>query len=846
MVEIKKISIRRKVYQLGIQKKYTYTRTYKVKQKKPMEKLQETLQRTFKNWTARKPEEQKPSTPAPGGFNKIIVGGTVLLAALLLLSAWIYFTLQTPQGPQPSVVAVEPRMENEVLAAGTITAGDRTEQQYVGYVTLQTTVHGVTSGRVNITPYAEELPSEIFVLVSERTQADGYNAFMQALRAQLGQRKKSISEITVRELEQAPEGAIVLVPSGNIPKELLGIESQTHVTQLMDRGFVIVYIGLPFTSMLDGRVNIPTPRTVQDELGFRFVEGRAEQQSTGEFALYQPLYSVVGANARTVYGSVSVIQRGDGAILFLPQTLDGGWRQDMNAAAQDVARLIFETRWTEPATASKGYAFNISEEMVHRFFTEPVEQTEGSVKIDFEAFGENGDLLQQEFIVLPLQKKARGELYIADGFATTPTYLSGEPVRMNARLNEPQPGARFLFLSVENASGQMGELVSRGEVNLVGEILFDVPIQLDTGEYIASIVDDENYVYAQTYLKVASVDIIYRGERSGQYMFEIVKGNEEVRLDGTVRVDDGEYGEYAFTDTSEISIDLMPVTGGENLPYGEHYFTFTLGEVERTMTVNRSRPTTFFDNPFFLVIVVLSIAIVGGGLYFARKEQSSYQLDIPDFPPISHTKIPLRSETVLSLFEKVNENYRWKTTPLTVAELKSGFKSTFYKGKPIFISDYNMEYVLDQLAGRQLVEEFLNYYAPLDWTKKSGNSIRYLCLFRKLRDIFVNNAVPFTPRGEGKDYDTKITIVGQEMYVHLFESPQPDAVSPLVAHVLSTVSQGIGIIVFRDIQEKRTFQSILASTSPALLTLKMEVEGGTVMLRTLEEFEGMVRDLKGL
>ena len=141
MVEIKKISIRRKVYQLGIQKKYTYTRTYKVKQKKPMEKLQETLQRTFKNWTARKPEEQKPSTPAPGGFNKIIVGGTVLLAALLLLSAWIYFTLQTPQGPQPSVVAVEPRMENEVLAAGTITAGDRTGRQDSSYTKNQKTTH---------------------------------------------------------------------------------------------------------------------------------------------------------------------------------------------------------------------------------------------------------------------------------------------------------------------------------------------------------------------------------------------------------------------------------------------------------------------------------------------------------------------------------------------------------------------------------------------------------------------------------------------------------------------------------------------------------------------------------
>ena len=222
----------------------------------------------------------------------------------------------------------------------------------------------------------------------------------------------------------------------------------------------------------------------------------------------------------------------------------------------------------------------------------------------------------------------------------------------------------------------------------------------------------------------------------------------------------------------------------------------------------------------------------------------------PDpFPPVVRRKIPLSSDTILSIFGRVNESYRWKNTPLTLTEVKNGFKEIYFEGKPIYITDYNAEYLLDTMIGKGKILQSLGYYGPLSWEKQTGKTMTYLAMMRKLRDICVNNAIPFTQLGESKDADSEITVVGQQMFLHFFErsSELDDAsLAKLVRKVLSTIDKGITIVLFKNDLKKRNFITLLDSPSRAQLLLKLEVENRSVLLLTMDELENMIKELKNV
>jgi hypothetical protein len=218
-------------------------------------------------------------------------------------------------------------------------------------------------------------------------------------------------------------------------------------------------------------------------------------------------------------------------------------------------------------------------------------------------------------------------------------------------------------------------------------------------------------------------------------------------------------------------------------------------------------------------------------------------VDIPDFPPVARTKIPLPSDTVLGVLAKVNENYRWQSTPLTPSEIKNGFKDLFYKGKPIYVTDYNVEYLLNELEKKRRVKESLGYYGLVQWEESSRHSINYLAMMRRLRDICVNNAVPFTSLGESGTADSEVTVAGQQMFLHFYEKGDQ---RPMLKKALETIGKGITIILFRNEAEKNEFVGIMHSPSVAPLMLKMEADNGSVQMLAADEFEKMLIEFKAM
>ena len=430
-----------------------------------------------------------------------------------------------------------------------------------------------------------------------------------------------------------------------------------------------------------------------------------------------------------------------------------------------------------------------------------------------------------------------------------PTNITNNLVRMNAQLLEPTAAQPSMFLVMTDINGTEVQSFPQGNVNVQADRSFDVPVYVDRGEYIVKLIDDRNRLYAQTYMKVVSIDIEYKGFSTAKpslYTFAVMMDGSPISLgEVTLEVDGGSYGTYTFEDVSTIRVDVSEYTGGESLPLGKHTFEFTSGGLEVVVPVEHVRPRTIFDDPLFWVVILLTLGIVGVGVVFARQESVYYSVDIPDFPPVARTRIPLSPDVVLSIFEKVNENYRWKNTPLSPTEIKNGFKDIFYKGRSVYITDYNVEYLLDELEKKGSIKGALDYYGLTTWEERTKRSMDYLAMMRRLRDICVNNAIPFTGMEESKEADSVITVVGQQMFLHFFDrSADP---KELLRKMLSTIGTGITIIMFKSEADKGVFRLLINSSSSTVpMILKMESESKSLLFLTTEELEQMLIEFKAM
>ncbi len=862
MVDLGQLKIKKKTYNFEVKRRFQNVRSYKVIQKPPLEvmkdKFKEFLSRKKKPRKSYRPKaEAKPVAPPPtvAGFNIIVVVAFVFIALIVLGIGLLFLTAAgagvTPEF-QPQVE--KPDMENIILEAEIFTSGERGTVNHQASLLLDYQTKNVNNYSVTITAYSEEIPSEVYVLRSEYREASQYSEFLRLLRSNLSQRKMVLNEITISELETMPDGAIVVVPSGFVPKEILGFDSTMNMDDIANRGIIIVYIGQSFSRMFNGSDVVNTPKDPLKELPVVFNEN-APIASTGGFNLFQPLYQVVPRSqwrGSMAYGSVSILKKGTGAFVFLPQTLDGGWRgaEGPAEAASDVARIIFETPWAQPIGQPKSYAFTEDKDLTSTryLFSNPFEGNRSALKVEYTASSEALDIPLRETQYISVSKKQLGDLYVEGGVKQVSTNITDEPVRLNAIFREPEPGRPNMYLSIADIYGNEIESLPQGNLDAQGRPNFDLNVYLDRGEYMVRALDNEGKLYAQSYLKVVSIDIVYRpgvGRSPSVYTFDILMDGQPLSLgEVQVSVNKGTHGTYQFADVSRISVDVGPYTGGSPLDYGSHEFAFTAGNFKTSLTVDRIRPYSIFTDLKFYFVIFFTVGIVGVGVIFAKQDIVYYSIDIPDFPPVARAKIPMASATILSIFPKVNENYRWKNSPLTISEIKNGFKDLFAGGRPLFITDYNVEFLLHEFERRGLVKESMGYYGLKEWENSSKHSIEYLAMLRRLRDICVNNATPFTGLGESSVADSEVTVVGQQMFLHFYDRASDP--SPFFSRVLSSVGQGITMIIFRNASDRYAFQEVLSSPSAAAVTAKMELEGGSLQLLTFEEFEQTVRELKGM
>ncbi|MGV8176871.1 MAG: hypothetical protein ACP5NX_03660 [Candidatus Bilamarchaeaceae archaeon] len=855
MAELRKIGkIRRSSYRFSIKRRFSHVKRYRAKEVPLMKRFLDGLKKGRQAAVSGKAPSGKPrisvsdEPQAPKGtplFLKIAVLVLLLMVVGIAGIGLLALSLPAQGGHVTTRVMADPELSLSPQGGGVTAYGDESFGAYAGYLNAILNTRDMADANARFSIYDTRISNEVFILVSQRDQAQNYEAFKANMKRILSQRKIPMNEIDLEQLKTLPKDAIIIVPSGVIPEELL--TGDTRLQNLLSKGCVVIYMGLPFDRMLTKeKITVSTPQAVLSQMPLTFEKGGG---ASNGISLYQPLYRVGGA--ASLYGSLSMLNYYGGTLVFFPETLDGGWRDNATGtaaefAAEDVAKVISGMAWVSPVS-SAGISLTGMETGVPKTIALGVFPSSSEKYVLIQAEGR--DINEEpvyETRIARITRLSRGDIYVYPGSVVLPSPLSGEKLRLTVRLAEPKAYTEDISVEVLKDGKAVDKITFPQSMSTQGQVGVNYDADLAMGDYILRAVNPDGRIFAEGFLSISNISIAdpYYDRASESYVFRLTStsGQPVSAKSITVVADDGKLGRYSSPGGDSISINLVHATGSKELPPGAHVFQFEVNGQEFTKRYEVRASSSMFTEPWFLAGVGLALLVFVAGLLLRRGDISMYQLDIPDFPALEKNKIPVTVSQMLAIFRKVNEAYQWERTPLTLGEVKNGFvASVDFKGQQVYISDYNLSYILERLGKKGLVKESLGYYSPAEWEKESGESAEFLSMFRRLRDIGVNNAVPFTQKGEAKDCDSILDILGQEISVFMYYKGREKQMLELM---LGSVHKGISIVVFANDDEKMAFMNSLHSSSGVKTYLKMEIDGGDVHAMTFDELEKFVKEMK--
>jgi hypothetical protein len=852
-----KIRIAKKAFVFDVRKKFAATRTFAVKKKPetPAEGIKDTLlemlssRKRTPSPNAKDGEGQKAANkeeaPAQGkkppSTVKLVMGISAGLFLLFLLIVGLIVLQYGGAGgappPSPSELFMSDYSFN-VIQSRILSTGQSDKLSRAAYFLVGLDSSNLSRANFSVSLYSEKPVTQVFMLDYPKESADTYLAFYSKLSSKLGNIGIPLNEIGVESLSSLPEGALLIIPTGYFPSELLGLDGGLDYKDLLRQGVDIVYIGMPFDSTALDHTG-STVRVGNADIIF----ARNKPDSSDGFLLFDAQYSASpgkdgsseGMQSQPMlYGSVSSVKLEKGSIMFIPQLLDGGWASDPESAAIDITRLVYEENWLAPMASGSYTLYKPKGTDVLSVFTSQFQRDSAFARISASVNDTNG-AKSRRFIVTRVEKAQLGDLTPRD-LQTVPFYLSGTKTRLNLVLREPDdtPVKLYVGMYKDGSELQRSEF-ELGLTNPTIEKSVDFQVNSEPGRYVVMVVDATGKVYAATMLTVIDLDIDlqYANWQKGQFNFTLSSAGKpispyslSVTLDGK---GEQQYSQSMLSKTSTAT-KLEYAYSGKISP-GNHKFTFFAGAWDKNFYADYFQRKNFWDNPVVLVLGVVSLLVFILGTILRRPEVLRYGLDIPDFPALSTIKIPLKRETVLEIFDNVNAGYSWRWMPLRAEELKSGFRKLTYNGKPILIGDFNLERVLAKLREEGAVKDELDYWGKTEWEKQSRHSIRYLMVYRILRNVFVNNAVKFSKLDAIPECDVKAVVGNEEIYLHIMEEPRERAVH----RALATVGKGHTIIVFKTREEAEDFRRALNSPSKLAVALKMEVNSRNIMLLPVKE-----------
>ena len=777
----------------------------------------------------------------------------ILIAILLIIGvvgilAIFYLASGGVKPPAP----INTSITFSVLNSGVLDYGSSVPSKVV-YLLTQADGQGIADANVSVMLYDSEIPHDIYLLdysspgFSGCTECDGLPDFRTSLEATLKKYdllavNSTLNQIKIDQLERISRPSILIVPTGKIPAQLIGLETGQDLNQLMDKGFVIIFLGSDLDEALytnGSVVSIPDSTLSAYNISYQV---RSDLETCQGYTLQNPSFVISRNNIAAC--SMSYVQRGNGYFFVLPRSIDIGWSNG-KAAGEDVGRLIHEVLWKEPLTTGgldiSAQEINESNSSSSMIFLAPSQYDSGWARIFVNATTSNGTQLYKN-IDTEITNPVNGEM------TNKPQAFGNEKMLIEFRFSENFSTTRDANISVAVYKNMQyvwrqyaHSIKIQTEYTFTSNFIVD-PEYMPVGNYTLRAEDDNGYVYAQSFLSVPPIILTMpnpRWDLEPQIFTFFVSVPRNPILSNSSDTVPLPYTLAYITVNKTPGHDLLPPYSNasdsngaftfipsQSLDYGLYTFKVNISGQSLTINSNFPKPASWLDNPLNIVLIVAIVLVAALAIALRRPEKPVYTIDVPDFPPLERVVVPISKFSVISLFDSVNKEYKWSFMPLSPQELKNEMRRKItYKGAPILITDYNLDKILDELIESGDVVKALNFYGLKSWEAKSGRSIRYLVLFRLLRNFLINNAIPFTDLNQRKDCDMLATVKGEGLYLHIYTD------DGTLKRALELSGAGKNFIVFESRKElEEILKKLDLSYSSLAVILKSEIGVGSIQL----------------
>jgi hypothetical protein len=644
------------------------------------------------------------------------------------------------------------------------------------------------------------------------------------------------------DLSRVAEGSTVMVPFGYPPQEIM---SQFEANRA--KRITFMYIGaLPDVQVAaDGSES--QLMTFWRGLGISF-QSQPEEEIKA-LSMRNALYAL-GGDATAIFDAVSIIQpRNSGwEMVFVPNTLENGWDNASSAAADALKVGSAFDEWAGFAPGAAVIA-NATQDRDYYFGSEKFRLGGHVFELIRYDISNSRNASFSAFEIRSAVKDYAGALYAQEtGAPRLLAYsISGQGSRFEliAAGTSGLPSDPDMEMSVIAAGRTVEDKREIDQSNLNTPIYYQyLNSGLGAVPYVFEVSGRERY--ARTYIQFGGLDVrVIPKFNDAMFTFNFSsQGSPQEVTSATITCNSCNNRSYSFTGRrTQFAVSMADYFSGA-VPVGKYNFTVEVGSYRTVLTVTRP-DTTGLGRLFSttnIIIGIVSLLIYFGGMLLARKDELAFGIDIPDFPSIEAIRIPLSRDAFIGIFEDINSFYKWRYTPVSIQDIKRQLSNIYYKGGRIYASDFNVEYIMDILKKQGYVKEELDFYGLTSWEKDSGFSVRQLAMFRSLRDMCIENIIPFSEIGRVKGYHTELKLMWNSLFIYFYE---PKEIRYIKENFRKLVKGGLVFILFEDESSKKDFLDAISDGSRLSSTLKFYIDTGDLMLLTMGELENKLRQLKG-
>jgi hypothetical protein len=854
MAAIKKIQIKRQVYRFDLRKKYSNRKKYTVIPRPPIDAIAGELRHSLQI-------DEK-------GVKRLAKFGIVALVALLLgVLALSSFIFRPPaENGSAAGLGTPIYLDSGFTRGGIASIGYYGADNSAGYFYYYLNATGVDYVNVSAEAYPGRIPTQVFLY-----RTGSYPEFAFMLRNKLSEYGIAFSEISADELSSLPAGSLLIIAQDNLPGAMAA-PGNANLLSMARRGVDILYIGNALYNdrktsgfvVDDNGVASQMPKKFMDDAPFIFDSSTLTRNnlslSTGLYTARAGTYS--SGSGALIYGIVSVttMQDWNGFVVFVPNTIRPqatGWTST-DLAARDVAKIVYEMKWHTPSSINSAMLNATGGNLTaHDMFATPAfhDPDDGWTVVGrMDAY--SGAAHAGRMVSFFAKPDVNGRIGIISTGDRSGKIISNEYTGgMQSFAIEYSEADRWDGYSNMQLIIQDSNASDAGRVYQIDKVLFknlqtvDKYLTLEPGTYLAVVRDADKKKYAKMVLEVGKVSIIGRKADFTKSIFRFatdMDGTTPVIKDVKVTVD-GKYT-YEFANANDITIDMSGDLKGEGLKNGKHTFTFEYGGRTQDIVLDYADPNDFsqtIGRYWYFILLLPVVGLVGFAPTIARLfSKEMYSLDIPDFPPSSVIKIPVRRSAITGLISRINEDYRWKNAPLTLEEIKKGFKKMVHDNKPVLVSDFNLEYVLNQMISEGIIRKELDYYGIAAWEKETGRSMLFMAMQRKIRDICINEAIPFSRPAGAEPWDMVLKVLGQDLAIFLMDSREISGEK--LTKATKCIGKGLAVLLFAGPEQKRDFEDTMDSPTKGGGLIKLEIMGGSIVIVAVNELGKLLKDMKSL